>query len=157
MSVLFLTGTIKSVFALEHTQTGGLFSMNIPESWHWFDYAEEVVVTYPDGKTVAVDIQFVPSKTLTLADIKKTIKEGNDKMIKEGIEAHNGTLIDNKEIAIGGKYATQLDFQTAAPNPIDVTYISFFSKGYAFTVTYGGRDEKMRLMLDDIFATLKLQ
>ena len=131
--------------------------MDIPEEWHWVEYPQEIVITYPDGKTMAIDIQLVPSRNLSQADIKKTIKEANDKMIKEGIEAHHGTLIDNKEIKLDGVYATQLDFKTPPPNPIYVTYISFFNKGYAFTITYGSRDDKMRLVMDDAVATIKFK
>jgi len=151
----FLFVGIKPVLALEHFAKNGLFSMDVPEGWQWVEYPEEVVVTYPDGKTVAVDIQLVSSINLSKADIKKTLKEANDKMIKEGIEAHHATLIDNKEIKVDGAYATQIDFKTAEPNSIDVTYISFFNKGYTFTITYGSADDKMRLVLDDVVATFK--
>jgi len=153
--LLFLAGGLKPVFALEHTQKDGLFSMDIPEAWHWAEDQQEVIIAYPDGKTVAIDIQLVPSKKLSPSDIKNTLKEANDKMIKEGIEAHNGTLIGNKEITIDGVYATQLDFKTSPPNVIYVTYISFFNKDRAFTVTYGSADEKMRSMMDDALATFK--
>jgi len=78
-------------------------------------------------------------------------------MIKEGIEAHHGTLIDNKEISLNGVYATQLDFKIFPDNPVNVTYVSFFNKGYAFTVTYGSGDNKIHEVLDDVFATLKLR
>jgi hypothetical protein len=145
----------KPVFALEHAQRNGLFSLDVPEGWHWAEASQEVALTYPDGKTVAVDIQFVPSRELTKAEIKNTIKQADDRMIKDGVLAHNGTLIDNKEIRLNGVYATQLDFNTSPPNAIHVTYISFFSKGYAFTVTYGSEDEKMHSVMDDVIATIK--
>ena len=129
--------------------------MNAPEGWRWFETARETVITYPDGKTVAIDIQWLPSRKLAQAQIKDTIKQGNDKMIKEGIQAHNGTLIDDKEIRLNGVYATQLDFTTSPPNPIHVTYISLFNKGYAITVTYGSEDEKIHSVMDDVVATIK--
>ena len=69
------------------------------------------------GNDIAIDIQFLASRSMSQADMKKSIKEGNDKMIREGIEAHHGTLIDNKETTLDGAYATQLDFRTAPPNP----------------------------------------
>jgi len=144
-------------YAMEHSQRDGLFSMDIPEEWHWVEYPEEIVITYPDGKTVAIDIQLVLSRKLSQADIKKTLKEDNDKMIKEGVEAHQGTLIDDKEIKLDGVYATQLDFETAPPNRVNVTYISSFNKGHAFTITYGSEDEKMHLMMDDVVATFKFR
>jgi hypothetical protein len=131
--------------------------MDIPEGWRWVEYPQEIIISYPDGKTVAIDIQLVPSRKLSLADIKKNIKESNEKMIKEGIEAHHGTLIHDKEIKFDGVYATQLDFKTSPPNPVHVTYISFFNKGYAFTITYGDRDDKMRLVMDDVAATFKFR
>jgi len=145
-----------SVWALEHTQKDGLFSLNIPEGWKWFEYQEEIVITYPDGKTAAIDIELVPSRKLSQADIKQTLKEGNDKIIKEGIHAHNGILIDDKETRLDGVYATQLDFKTA-PSAVYVTYISFFNKGHVYTITYGSRDDKMRLLMDDVVMTFKFR
>ena len=154
---LFLSVGPQPVFALEHLAKNGLFSLDVPQGWKWAEYPEEIVITYTDGKTVAVDIQLVPSANLSKSDIKKTIKEANDKMIKDGIEAHQATLIDNKEIKVDGVYATQIDFKTAPPNAINVTYISLFNKGYAFTITYGSGDDKMRLVLDDVVATFKFK
>jgi len=155
INLLFCAGEIRPVFALEHIQKDALFSMDIPESWHWVDGAQEVIIVYPDVKTVAIDIQWAPSLQTSQVEIKKILKEGNDKMIKDGIEGHDGVLIDNKEIRMDGVYATQLDFKTASPNSIFVTYISFLNKGYAFTITYGTVDDNMRLMLDDAAATFK--
>ena len=157
INLLFLAGGLRSVLALEHTQKDGLFSMDIPEEWHWMEDPQEIIITYPDGKTMAIDVQLVASQKLSRDEIKKNLKDANDKMIKEGVEAHNGTLIDNKEINLDGVYATQLDFTTVPPNPIAVTYVSFFNKGYAFTITYGSRDEKMRLVMDDAVATFKFK
>lgn len=156
LNLLFGGAWSNQVFALEHVQTNGLFSMNVPEGWHWAEASEEVGITYPDGKTIAIDIQWAPSSNLTPAEIKNTIKQADDKMIKDGIQAHNGTLISNKEFKINGVYATQLDFKTSPPNAIHVTYISFYNKGNAFTVTYGSEDEKMHSVMDDVVATLKL-
>lgn len=157
INLLFLASVSSPVFAKEHIQMKGLFSMDVPEEWHWAEDPQEVVVTYPDGKTVAIDIQLVPSRALSEADIKKMIKDADDKMINEGIKAHNGILIDNKEIKFDGAYATQLDFKTAPPNPINVTYLSFFNKGYAYTITYGSEDSKMHSMMDDVVATFKFK
>ncbi len=157
INLIFLASGLKPVFALEHTQRNGLFSMDVPEQWHWVEYPEEIVIAYPDGTTVAMDIQLMPSVKLTPADIKKTLRASNDKMIKEGIEAHNGVLIDNKEIKLDGIYATQLDFKPAPQSPINVTYISFFNKDYAVTITYGSGDDKLRSVMDDAVATLKFK
>ena len=79
--------------------------MDVPKEWHWFEYPQEIIITYPDGKTMAFDIQMIPSRKLSQAEIKKNLKEGKDKMIKEGVEAHQGTLIDDKEVSIDGVYA----------------------------------------------------
>jgi hypothetical protein len=155
VNLLFLGAWLKPVFALEHTQKDGLFKMDIPKEWHWVDNSQEVVITFPDGKTMAIDIELVPSSKLSQTDIKKALEDSDDKMIKEGIEAHQATLIDNKEIKFDGVYAKQLDFKTAPPDPIFVTYISLFNKGYAFTITYGSGDDKMRSMMDDAVATFK--
>jgi hypothetical protein len=153
---MFLSGAfLKPVFALEHVQKDGLFSLDVPEGWHWVEVAEEVGITYPDGKTIAIDIQWAPSAVLSQAEIKKMIKQSDDKMIKDGVLAHQGTLTGNKEFKLNGVYATQLDFNTSPPNPIHVTYISFFNKGHAFTVTYGSEDDKMHSVMDDVIATLK--
>ncbi len=157
INLLFLCAWLKPVFALEHTQKDGLFSMDVPEGWHWVEYPQEIIITYPDGKTMAIDIQLVPSRKLSEVNIKKTLKETDDKMIKEGIEAHQGILIDDKEIKLDGVYATRLDFKTSSPNPVYVTYIAFFNKGYAFTITYGSADDKMRSVMDDALATIKFR
>jgi len=156
ISALFLAGGIKSVYAVERTQKTGLFSMDIPEGWRWVEYAQEIVITYPDGNNVAIDIQMVPSQKLSLAQIKKTIID-SDQAMKKGIIAHQGSLIDDKEIKVDGVFATQMDFKASPQNPVFVTNISFFNKGYAFTITYGSRDEKMRLVLDDVVATFKFR
>lgn len=147
---------INLAFALEHSQKDGLFSMDIPENWHWVDYPQETIITYPDGQTVAIDIQWVASRLKSQDEIKKVIKEGNDKMVKDGIEAHQGTFIDEKEFKLDGVYATQLDFDTAYPNSVHVSYVSFFNEGYAFTITYGSRDAIMNSVMDDAVETIKL-
>lgn len=157
VNILFLGAWIKPVFAVVHTQQDRLFSMDIPEHWHWIEYPQEIIIALPDSKTMAIDIQMVLSKDLSQGDIVKTIKKANDNMIKEGIEGHNGTLIDDKEIKVDGVFATQIDFKTSPPNPIYVTYISFFNKNYAYTITYGGSDEKLRLVMDDVVATFKFK
>lgn len=157
ISLLFLVGGLKPVFAVEHAQKDGLFSLDIPAEWHWVEYAQQVMITYPDAKTVALDIQFVPSDALAQADIKKILKEGNDKMINEGVKAHNGTVIHNKETTFGGVYATRLDFSTTPPNRTFVSYISFFNKNYAYTITYGSEDPKMFLMMQDVSETFKFK
>ena len=155
ISLLFLASGRTLVFAMEHIQRNGLFSMNVPEEWHWMENPQEVVITYPDRKTMAIDIQLEPSRHLTQADIKRTLKEADDKMIKEGVEAHHGTLIGDKEIKLDGVYATRLDFETVPPNPIHVTYICFFNKGHGFSITYGSEDDKMHSVMDDVVATFK--
>ena len=157
INLLLLANGHNLVFAMEHTQMNGLFSMDIPDEWHWIETPQQVVITYHNGKTTAIDIQLVPSRNLSQVEIKKILKKSNDKIIKEGIKTHNGTLIDNKKIKFRGVYATRLDFKTTPPNPIYVTYISFFNKGYAFTITYASADDKMSLMMDDILATIKFK
>jgi hypothetical protein len=155
ISLLFLTSGRNLVFAMEHTQMNGLFSMDVPGGWHWDENSQEVIITYPDGKTMAIDIELVPIGKISKADIKKMLKEGDDKMIKEGINAHHGTLIDDKEIKLDGVYTRQLDFKTIPPNPIHVTYISFVNKGRLFTITYGSEDDKMHSVMDDAIETFK--
>jgi len=157
INLLFLAGAFKAAFALEHTQKDGLFKMDVPEQLYWREFPQEIIITYPDGQTVAMDIQLIPSVSLSEEDAKKKLKDSNEAMIKQGIQAHHGALIDNKEIKVDGVYATQLDFKTSPPDPIDVTYIAFFNKGYAFSITYGTNDEKMRLLLDDAVATIKFK
>ena len=144
------------VFARVHSQENGLFKMDIPEGWHWVEYPEEIVVTYPDGKTAAIDIQLMPSIKLTPQGVKKALSASIDRMINEGINAHAGTLIGNKEIKIDGVDARELNFKINPQNPLQVRYLAFFNKGYAFTITYGANDEKTRLLMDDSIATLKL-
>jgi len=146
---------LNPVFALEHSQRDGLLSMDIPKDWHWEEFSQEIVITYPDGQSAAIDIQWLPNHLISLDDIKKTLKEGNERMIKEGIEPHQGKLIENKEITIDGVYATELEFKSGPDNPVDVSYISFINKGNAFTITYGSRDENMRLLMDDAVSTIK--
>ncbi len=155
---LLLWGTcLGPVFALEHTQKNGLFSMDVPEGWHWVEYPQEIIITYPDGNTMAIDIQLMPSRKHSQTEIKKAIKEADDKMIKQGIEAHSGVLLDDKEIKLDGIYAIQLDFKTAPPNTLHVTYVSFFNKGYVFTITYGSGDDKIHSVMDDVVGTFKFR
>jgi hypothetical protein len=159
ISILILAAGIylTPCFAMEHVQKNGLFSMDTPGAWHWVEAPQELFITYPDKKTVAIDIQWVPSRELTPTDIKKILKETDDKMIKQGVEAHHGTLIDDKEFKLDGVYARRLDFKTAPVNPIHVTYVSFFNKGYSFTITYGSEDDKMHSVMDDSLATFKFK
>jgi len=157
ISLLLSAGGMGSAFAEVHAQRDGLFSMDVPSGWHWDEYPGEVIITFSDGKTIAIDIQMVPSSKTSLAQIKKTLKEDDDKMIKLGINAHHGTFLDEKEISLDGVYATQLDFKTAPPNVIHVTYVAFFNKGHAFTVTYGSGDGKIHSVMDDALATLKFR
>ena len=44
------------------------------KTWHWVEYQQEIVITYPDGKTVAIDIQMVPSSKLSQAESRKPLK-----------------------------------------------------------------------------------
>jgi len=157
LGLLFFVAGLTRSFALEHAQKDGLFSMDVPQGWQWIEYPQEIIVTYPDGKTMAMDIQMAPGRELSQAQIKQAIKDGDDKMIREGVLAHNGTLIDNKEMAIDGVYATRLDFKTSPPDPVLVTYVSLFNKGHAITITYGNSDEKMYAVMDDALSTLKLR
>jgi hypothetical protein len=155
VNLLFLGAWFKPVHAAEYVQKNGLFSMDLPGGWHWAEASQETVITFPDAKTVAIDVQMVPSRKLSPAEAKSTIQQSVDRMVKEGVQAHNGTVLDNKEIKLNGVYAVQLDFKTAPPNPIHVTYISFFNKDNAFTITYGSEDEKMHSTMDDVVATIK--
>lgn len=155
VSLLFFGGWAKPVFAKVYVQKDGLFSINVPEGWHWFEYPQEIVLTYPDGKTMGIDIQFNPSSVLGLNEIKKNLKENDEKMIKQGIEAHGGALIRNIETSLDGVYARQLDFNPTPKNPLHVTYIALFNKGYAFTITYGSGKQEDSLMMQKAVETFK--
>ncbi|MDE1921474.1 MAG: hypothetical protein KGI24_08540 [Candidatus Omnitrophica bacterium] len=156
--LLFTAGGSGAVFALQHTQKDGLFSMDVPAEWHWIEYPQGVIITYPDGRTMAMDIEMASnSKSFSQAEIKKNLKEADEKMITDGVKAHHGTLIDDKEITVDGVYATRLDFKTSPPNPITVAYIAFCHKGRAFTITYGSSDAERMLGLDDIAASFKFR
>jgi hypothetical protein len=143
------------VWAMVHSQKNGLFSMDVPATWHWFEYPGEIIITYPDGQTMAIDIKMTPiDKGLSTADIKQRLKQANAKMLKDGVEAHGGQFIDQKEIGIGGVYATRLDFRTAPPQSVKVAYILFYNKGYTFSISYGSQDDKMISVMDDAVSTI---
>jgi len=154
-SLLFLGGHLQPVFAKVHVQKNGLFSVDVPQGWHWFEYSRRVLITYPDGITVGIDIQFVPSRALSLEGIKKALKEGDEKMIKEGVLAHGGVLIADKETSLDGVYARQLDFDLTPKDPVHVTYISLFNKGRVFTITYGSGKQEDNLIMRKAVGTFK--
>ena len=155
VTLLFLRGGLSPVFAKVYVQKNGLFSIDVPPGWHWFEYPQEVVMTFPDRKTVGIDIQFVAGHKLSPEEIQKTLKENDDKMINEGIKAHGGVLIADKETTLDGVYARELDFNPNPQNPIPVTYIALFNKGYALTITYGSREQDNNLIMQQAVATLK--
>jgi len=155
VSLLVLGGGANPVLAKAYVQKDRLFSIDVPQGWHWFEYPEEVVITLPDGKTMGIDIQFLANRQLSVQDIPKTLKESNEKMINEGIKAHGGTLIADKEIHVDGVYARELDFNPDPHNPIPVTYIALFNKGYAFTITYSSAQRKDNLIMQKAVGTLQ--
>ncbi len=155
VTLLFLGSGLAPVLAKVYVQKNGLFSMDVPQGWHWFEYPEEIVVALPDGKTVGIDIQFLASRKLSSQETQKTLKENIEKMINEGIKAHGGTLIADKEIRLNGVYARELDFNPNPHNPIPVTYMAFFNKGYAFTITYGSAEQEDNLIMQKAVGTFK--
>ncbi|MDE2028405.1 MAG: hypothetical protein KGK03_10780 [Candidatus Omnitrophica bacterium] len=157
LGLILMAAAGRTALAVEHTQKDGLFSLDVPAEWHWVEYPQDIIITYPDGQTMAIDIEISPSGKLSPAQMKKALKEANDKMISEGVLAHHGTVIDNKEIKVDGVYATRLDFKTAPPQNVTVAYIAFFNKGYAFTITYGSTKPKTLMLLDDVAASFKFR
>ena len=149
-------GGLKPVLAKVYTQKAGLFSIDVPQGWHWFEYPQEVIITYQDGKTMGIDIQFSANRKLASADIQKIIKDSDEKMINEGIKAHGGILISDKETNLDGVYARELDFNPGPHSPINVTYIALFNKGYAFTITYGSAEQEYNLLMQQAVGTIKL-
>jgi len=155
MAAILLLLMIKPVLALEHVQKDGLFSMDVPEAWHWNEFPGEVVIAYPDGKDAAMDIQMVPVQHLSPADIAQRLKENSDALIKQ-INAHGGTLIDQKMIKVDQVDASEVDFKTGqGADAVVVTYVSFFHQGEGFKITYGSNDVKTHAVLDDVIASIK--
>lgn len=154
MLTLFLLMTNQG-FAAGHVQKDGLFSMNIPETWHWNEFPGEIIIAYPDGKTAAIDIQWTPVASLSSSDMNQRIKDNNDFLVKQ-IQAHGGTLTNQKLLKMDGIVASELDFNTGqGADTIAVSYVSFFNKGEGFKITYAARDVKTREVLDDVVASLK--
>lgn len=149
--------TCSSAFAKEQVEQKGLFTMDVPQGWTWAENHQEAIVAYPGTQTIAIDIQWSYNGNLSRQQMRGKLKESNDKMIQQGIEPHGGKVIDNKETSVDGVYATQLDFATSSPQSMTVSYIAFFHKGYAFSITYGARDENNLLVMDDMVASIKLK
>ena len=141
---------------MEYVQKDGLFSMDIPQGWHWVEYPEEIVVAYPDAKTVAIDIQFMPSTKMVPGDAQKILIDNKNKMIKDGINAHGGVLIADKETSLDGAYTRQLDFNPAPGSAVHAIYLALFSSGHVFTITYGSDKKDDILMMQRSVGTFKI-
>jgi len=153
MALLLLT--VKQGFAIEHVQKDGLFSMDIPQAWHWDEFPGEVVIAFADGKTAAMDIQMTPIEHLSSVDIRQRLKDNDDFLVKQ-IQAHGGSLTSQQMIKIDGVDASDLNFKTSqGQDIIAVTYISFFNKGQGFRITYATKDVKTHEVLDDVMGSLK--
>ncbi len=142
---------------MEHFQKRGLFMMDVPSGWHWNEYPDEIIIAYSDGKTMAMDIKMTPSDPMTPAQAKEFLKDGNAQMITQGIKAHRGTLLGQKDFNIDGVYATRLDFKPMPNSPLVATYIAFYTKNTVCTIDYGSEDEKIRAVMDDAVASLRFK
>lgn len=156
LGLLMLGGLSSSAMALEYTQKQGYFKMNLPDGWKWVEFPNEVLVNYPDGKTVGIDIQFAPDVVKSPAEMKKTLEDSVGKM-KTGVEAHNGKILNDKEMNLDGEYARRLDFVTSSPHAVYVSYIAFFHAGDVYTIIFGNPNPNDFNTLDAVAASFKFK
>ena len=139
-----------------YVQKDGLFSISVPNAWHWKEKAGDIGITNAEEKN-GIAIIFNPYAEVSEEQAKEILKKGNEVMVEIGIKPKKGIVFDEKETRIDGVYARQLDFSPFPEKPWHMTYISFLNKGYAFTITFGSDVEEERLIMEKIVKTFKFQ
>ena len=140
-----------------HSQKNGLFKVDIPDGWSWAELSGKVRIGNPKGNA-GISIQFKPVLVESDEKRKERLKTGNQMMIKSMVEPNKGTVLSERERRINGVYARQLDFLTTLEGKTgQMTYISFFNKDYAFTITFASPNDEEILKMEEIVETFQFQ
>ena len=144
--------------AESYSQREGLFKISVPDGWHWSEQPGKVKIVNPQGDN-GISIQFAPKRNPSSEEeAKALLKKGNQAMIESLVKPSNGNVVKEEERRLGGVYARQLDFLLPAKNQVGrITYISLYNKGNAFTITFGGSNEKQNSEMAKIVETLRFQ
>lgn len=152
--LVFLTGIC---LAETYTQTNGLFKIDVPEGWHWLEEPGDIWVKNPEENN-GISIQFAPMAVVSKNVALETSIQGIKLMVKT---LPNGTVLAKTDTSIDGIYAKQLDYLFSFKGEEELqhgTYICFFTKGYAFTISFGAKqDSEERLEMEKIVETFQFQ
>ena len=138
-----------------YSQKEGLFKISVPDGWRWSEQSGKVKIVNPQGNN-GISIQFTPKGQPSGEEAKALLKQSNQAMIESFVKPSNGTVVKEEEKQLGGVYARQLDFLLPVKNEVGrMTYISLYNKGYAFTITFGGSNEKENSEMAKIVETVQ--
>ena len=136
-------------------QKDHLFKLSPPKGWGWHEQPGNVKISDPRTGN-GISIQFASAGTHSEDEIRELLRNGNQAMIERVVKPSGGTVIKEEERQLGGAYARQLTFlQSHKGQQGTVTYISLVTKGYAFTVTFGGPDKNQVAEMQASVETLR--
>jgi hypothetical protein len=152
-------------FAETRSQQDGLFRIDVPECWHWFERPGYVMITNPERNN-SISIQFIPMHIESDEKAKEILKEGNQAMTANTIRPFlKGNVISDIETDIDGVYARKLDYLFPSADEMEFgsetvhgTYLSLFHKDYTFAITFGAlQRSKERSKMEKILDSFRLQ
>ncbi len=144
-------------FAETQGQKDGLFWIDVPEAWQWYEDSDSVTVMNPVGsRGIRIDFNVIEGINDDVA-VKELIK--NTVAAKEcELASRNGKTILKVDRKIGGVFAVQRGFIISTPDGMrQATAIVFFRNRHFFNIYFEAPREFQRVEMEAIADTIKFE
>ena len=133
-------------FAKIHQQKDSLFQVDVPAGWNWSELADGQITITSEDADCGISIQFVPlmsATPMTEEEKRYTVKLTAKTVFQILSPKRAASVIDEKEIELGGVYAYQTDFRYGDNDLSRRAFvIVFIEKGYTFQIMCVAKEEK---------------
>jgi hypothetical protein len=145
------------VFAQVRSQAAGLFWIDVPQQWQWFEDADSVTLMSPSGyQAVRIDFKVVDG-IHDASQAQELVRRTMASQIQEKAFL-NGKPVLKVERKIGGVFALQTGFIVSTPHGMkQATAIVFFRDRRLFQVTFEAPREFLRLEMEKIVDTITFE
>lgn len=152
--ILALTAT---AFAEVVGSKDGLFWMDVPQGWQWYEDNGGVTVVNPTGNhAIRIDIEARDGIRID-EDAKQLVRDAMAAKIQE-VALHNGKAVLKTQRKVDGVFSLQSGFIISASDGMrQATAVIFFHGRYLFNIYFEASREFQRLEMEAIVDTIKFE